>query len=148
MKKVLFVCGGNTCRSPMAKVILEQMLKEQGLENEILVDSAAKGSSTHSTATENAREAIKQLYGKDLLANHRSKSINNVNLSGFQLILTMEKGHKNSLPKDKTYTLKEYAGLSGNISDPYNKSLQVYRERRDEVKNCLQRALEKIIHDS
>jgi len=131
----------------MAKVILEQMLRKRGLESEIIVDSAAKGGPTLPTATDEAREAIRQLYGKDLLANHKSKSINEISLDGFQLILTMEERHKQGLPKDKTYTLKEYAGLKGDISDPFGQSLEEYIKCRDEIKNCLQQAIEIFIED-
>jgi protein-tyrosine-phosphatase len=149
MKRVLFVCGGNTCRSPMAKAILEQMLKERGLERKILVDSAAKGIPTHPTASNNARQAIKELYGKDLLANHKPKPINNLNLNNCNLILTMQKHHKNDLPPNKTYTLKEYAGHKQDIDiqDPYGENLQEYRKCRDQIKKCLQLAIKRIIED-
>ena len=40
MKKVLFVCLGNICRSPMAQIVFENMVKENGLEAEFEVDSA------------------------------------------------------------------------------------------------------------
>jgi len=147
LKKVLFVCGGNTCRSPIAKIILERMLRERGLENKISVDSAAKCTPTHPTATQKAKQVIKELYGKDLLASHKSKSLNQMNLDDFHLILTMKRTHKHDLPTDKTFTLKEYAGIEGNILDPYGKSLEVYRNCRDEIKDCLRRAIGKIISD-
>ena len=148
LKRVLFVCTGNTCRSPMAKTILEQMLKGRGLESEISVDSAGLGAYSHSPVTPEAKEAIKQLYdGKDLLANHISKSVNEISFEDFHLILTMAEDHKHRLPKDKTYTLKEYAGLKGDISDPIGQGSEVYRECRDEIKNCLDRALPRIIKD-
>ena len=41
MKKILFVCHGNICRSPMAEFVMNDLVKKAGLENEILVDSAA-----------------------------------------------------------------------------------------------------------
>jgi len=40
MKKVLFVCLGNICRSPMAQIIFQKMVNEQGLEYEFEIDSA------------------------------------------------------------------------------------------------------------
>lgn len=41
MTKILFICHGNICRSPMAEFIFKKMLAEQGLSNEFVVDSAA-----------------------------------------------------------------------------------------------------------
>lgn len=43
MTRVLFVCLGNICRSPLAEAIFNQLLKEQGLENEIACDSVGTG---------------------------------------------------------------------------------------------------------
>ncbi|MEM3713869.1 MAG: low molecular weight protein arginine phosphatase [Nitrososphaeria archaeon] len=142
--RILFVCLGNTCRSPMAKVIFEQIVKQRGLEYKFFVDSAAKGFPSGSSANLKAREAIIQLYGRDLLADHKPKSIRELNLNDFDLILTMEEDQKMGLPSGKTYTLKEYAGLEGNISDPYGKSIEDYIKCRDEIKDCLERIIEKI----
>lgn len=44
MTKVLFVCLGNICRSPMAEFVLKDMVKRQGLENEFYIESAATSS--------------------------------------------------------------------------------------------------------
>jgi len=129
----------------MAKIILEQMLKERRLSDKIIVDSAAKERLMLRTATDNARIAIQQLYGKDLLANHKPKSIDEVNLDSFDLILTMEEWHKQGLPKNKTYSLMEYAGLKGYIHDPIGSDLEAYNKCRDAIKDCLDKTIERII---
>ncbi|MBS7388884.1 MAG: low molecular weight phosphotyrosine protein phosphatase, partial [Oscillospiraceae bacterium] len=41
MKKIMFVCHGNICRSPMAEFILKDMVKRKGLENEFFISSSA-----------------------------------------------------------------------------------------------------------
>ena len=41
MKKIMFVCHGNICRSPMAEFIFKDMIKKGGLENEFIVASSA-----------------------------------------------------------------------------------------------------------
>lgn len=43
MVKVLFVCLGNICRSPMAEAVFRHLVKERGLEGKIIVDSAGTG---------------------------------------------------------------------------------------------------------
>lgn len=43
MVSVLFVCLGNICRSPMAEAVFRHMVKEEGLEDRIRVDSAGTG---------------------------------------------------------------------------------------------------------
>ena len=41
MKKILFVCHGNICRSPMAEFIMKHLVKERGIENQYYIESAA-----------------------------------------------------------------------------------------------------------
>ena len=41
MNKILFVCHGNICRSPMAEFLMKELVKEQGLENDFYIESAA-----------------------------------------------------------------------------------------------------------
>ncbi len=142
--KILIVCGGNTDRSPMAKVIPEQLLKERGLSGSFIVDSAARDQPTLATASSKARDTIKWMYNADLLANHKSKSVSDIDLNSYKLILTMTNMQKEGLPAPNTHTLKEYAGLSGDIDDPYCRLTEVYWECATEIKSCLELALKKI----
>ena len=41
MKKILFVCHGNICRSPMAECVMKNMVKDRGISGEFYIDSAA-----------------------------------------------------------------------------------------------------------
>ena len=41
MTKILFICHGNICRSPMAEFVMKDIVKKQGIENEFLISSAA-----------------------------------------------------------------------------------------------------------
>lgn len=134
-KRLLFVCTGNTCRSPMAKVIMKETLKQRNLKDKISVESAGTFI-TGSEATPEAREVIKELYGKDLLLKHKPKQIT-ADLDKFDLILTMTKSAKSQLPIEKAFTLKEYAGLQGDIQDPYGKDVDAYRLCRDEIRDCV-----------
>lgn len=146
--KVLFVCSGNTCRSPMAKTIFEQILKQRKMDAGILADSAGTLRTRGDPASRKARKVIQQLYHENLLANHKSKWIGSLDLSEFDLILTMTEEHKRDLPHDirsKAHTLKEYAGLEGKIVDPMmldenseDDNFEVYIRCRDDIKYCLE----------
>ena len=44
MKKIIFVCLGNICRSPMAEFVFKDMIRKEGLENQVYIESAATSS--------------------------------------------------------------------------------------------------------
>ncbi len=137
MANLLFICGGNTCRSPMAKVILEQLLKGKGHTGKLLVESAAYDDPTLPTASDNARKAMKQLFGADLLASYRAKRLDSKLVAWADLVLVMAGRMKKGLPTVKTRTLKEYAGETGDISDPWGKGAEVYVKCAGEIRDCL-----------
>ena len=116
---VLFVCGGNTCRSPMAKVILEQMLKEKGLGTQFEVDSAARHRPDGTSAHPNSRETIKELYHDDLLADHVPKGLTTDIVEKADLIMVMEDHMKPGLPVEKVVVLR--------IADPFGPDIGKYK---------------------
>jgi len=59
----------------------------------------------------------------------------------------MQERHKQLLPQHNTYTLKEYAGIKGDINDPRSPDLEAYRKYRDEIEHCLEIGIERIIND-
>ncbi|GEM_PF-1294417 len=124
-KMILLVCSGNTCRSPMAKVILEQMLKADGLENQFKIDSAAcdvPGLSVHP----NARQAIKEMYGIDALADHKPKKKTKAMEDKADLIIVMEHSMKDGLPERKTIAFE--------IPDPIGSDVKGYKECAEAIK--------------
>lgn len=143
-RRILFICGGNTCRSPMAKVILEQMLKAKGQLDRFEIDSAAYGSPTYEGASNNACEAIKKLFGADLLASHRAKKLTPQLVERADLILVMGARMKGGLPRGKTWTLKEYAGGSGDIADPFGGNLNIYLRCAQEISSALEAIVPKL----
>ena len=143
-KRILFICGGNTCRSPMAKVILEEKLKNTGKIDEFLIDSSAYGYPTLQGASPNARQAIKQLFGEDLLASHKAKKMMPDLAEQADLILVMDVGMKEGLTQNKTWTLKEYAGETGDVADPFGGSLDIYLKCAKEISSLLEKVLPKL----
>lgn len=128
--KIMFVCTGNTCRSPMAQAIFTDMSKDSGLD--FTVCSAGLYAQNGAPASENAEKACKEI-GLDL-NNHRAKSVMDENVNTTDLFAVMTMAHAQALmelgvPKDKIYIL--------NVSDPFGGGLQVYRECRDEIRDRL-----------
>ncbi|MEM0342765.1 MAG: low molecular weight protein arginine phosphatase [Thermoplasmata archaeon] len=145
-KKVLFICTGNTCRSPMAKVILQQVLREHGIED-VLVDSAGVVDCSGCRAHDWARESIKERYGEDLLRTHVAKCIKNMDLAGFDLIITMEEAQKRHLPADRTFTLPELAGVQGDVGDLFGSPPNTYRVGRDRIEELVRKGLGRILSE-
>ena len=143
-KHILLICGGNTCRSPMAKIILADKLKKASKLEDFLIDSAAYDYPTYQGASTNAREAIKQLFGEDLLVSHTAKKLTPDLVEGADLILVMEAGMKKGLPQEKTWTLKEYAGGTGDVVDPFGGTIDTYVTCAKEISSLLKKVLPKL----
>ena len=106
VKKILFVCLGNICRSPAAEGIFKKKIKERELENLFVVDSAGTGGwHVGNLADRRMREAA---LSRGIELTSRSRKIDHNDLYEFDHILVMDKDNLNavkSLIKDHTYPI-------------------------------------------
>jgi protein-tyrosine phosphatase len=131
--KVLFVCWGNVCRSPMAEGIFRQMVAERGLLGEIFVDSAGTGG--HNIGKRYDWRARACLRKRQInISNRRARQVNNIDFKFFDYIIVMD--HKNlnavlELAQDPSEMKKVSLLLShmhenkpSDIPDPFGESLK------------------------
>lgn len=134
---ILFVCTGNTCRSPMAKVIAKKILPGHN------ITSAGVAAWSQSPASNHAVEAVKEM-GLDL-SGHLSNQLQSENLDEYDIILTMTKAHRqiicdmNIKAADKVFTLYEYVNEEGDIEDPFGKDLEVYKKCAAQLEDLIKR---------
>ena len=143
MRRILFVCTGNTCRSPMAEAILK---------NKQLTDVEVKSAGIYAANGSEASTHAKQVLDDNQVPhNHRSHLLTAEAVEWADLILTMTSSHKFAIQQQfpqavmKVFSLKEYAGEIGSqdVGDPYGGSLAVYEETYQELEKLIDKAIEK-----
>lgn len=162
MRKILFVCSGNTCRSPMAEGFLKTALDGDtylyGLFN---VASAGIAAYNGENASPNAVKALQDGWNTDI-SNHCASTLQAKDIENSFIILTMTRSHKEYIllnypdAHDKVFTLKEYAygksvcpgyeqyDYSLDTADPYGMSLHMYSLCAFEIKQAVEKLVEKL----
>lgn len=144
MVNVLFVCTGNTCRSPMAEGLFADLIRRWKIEG-IRCESAGLAAFPGDAPGENAVKAAKEM-GTDI-SSHRSRGLSMPLAEMTDLFVCMTYEHeqaiKRVIPDAKTTV------LSGGVSDPYGGNIWAYRKCADKILDGFQdlvneiRAMEK-----
>ena len=146
MSKIVFVCTGNTCRSPMAAAMAKEVFAQAGLEATVL--SAGISAWPNQPASHHAILVMEE--GGLCLLEHQATGISDDLLDEASLVLAMTGNHRAVLlsdypaAKDKVFTLAEYVGECMDIADPFGGSLEEYRACAAQIKELLVLVAEKL----
>ena len=155
MRTVLFVCHANTCRSVMAHVLLEKMLREHDLEDSVRVRSGGVGNVARDgmIPSLDARIILREdgiHLAEDTITSTDLRRHRHL-VTEADLILTMTEAQRAVVASFQEadgrplFTLREFAGNDGDIEDPVLQGEAKYRACRDEIHGCLQTAFDRLL---
>ncbi|MEM7550020.1 MAG: low molecular weight protein-tyrosine-phosphatase [Bacteroidota bacterium] len=152
MVKVLFVCLGNICRSPMAEAIFKDLLKEKSLENIIEVDSC--GTSDYHIGEPPDPRALKTLGEMNIETDHKARQLGVEDFEDFDFVIPMDESNltntiqlmskaKNPKARIKKMRFFDPEHPDADVPDPYFGGQDGF----EKVYKMLRRSSEKLLNE-
>ena len=125
MKKILFVCHGNICRSPMAEFVMKHLVREAGLADKIIVESKALHRDELGSDTHRGTREVLRAHGIPF-EKRRAALMTADDYDAYDCIVGMDTENMNDLarltggdPNGKVRRLLSYIGEERDVADPW-----------------------------
>ena len=142
---LLFVCTGNTCRSPMGEGIARAVGRDRGVE--VVTLSTGLFCVPGAKVSDEAVVAVQELVAEDI-STHSSRPLKIDFVKAADYVLAMTEDHKKILlrqfPLDskKIMTLAEFGGEVGDVEDPFGQSQEVYNRTAKQIFDYVNKGLD------
>ena len=125
MKKILFVCHGNICRSPMAEFVMKDLVQKAGLTDHFYIESAA--TSTEEIGNEVYPPAKRKLAEHGISCKGKTaRQMTRADYQRFDLLIGMDDWNIRNMtrivggdPESKIHKLLDYTTRRGDVADPW-----------------------------
>ena len=151
MVKILFVCYGNICRSPMAQAVMADLVAQTGLQAKIAVDSAATSTEEIGHGPHHGTRRVLAAHGVPCVE-HRARQLTRADYAEYDLLIGMESRNVRDMvrmlggdPQHKVRRLLDFTNAAGDIDDPWYTG-DFESTYRDVTRGCtaLLRAVERL----
>ena len=126
MKKIIFVCHGNICRSPMAEFIFKDLIRRKGIENKFYIESAAVSTEEIGNLIYPPAKRCLNAHGIPFDKDKTARQITRADYDRFDLIICMDRMNLRWLryiipddPQNKVHLMMSYAGIDRDVADPW-----------------------------
>ena len=125
MKRLLFVCHGNICRSPMAEFVMKDLVKKAGLTSQFHIESAA--TSREEIGNPVYPPARRKLAEHNIsCGGHAARQLTRQDYDAYDLLIGMDQANLRNMrricggdPDDKIHLLLDYTARPGDVADPW-----------------------------
>jgi protein-tyrosine phosphatase len=153
--RILMVCLGNICRSPLAEGILQKLIEENNVSHMIEVDSAATAGHTIGRPPDHRSVEVARRNGIRL--EHKGRQLTRADFSHFDLILVMDESNfdnalqvaKNEYERGKVRMITDYDQRSMKphiVKDPYWGELSDFIKTHDQLLICCQGLMNNLLN--
>ena len=154
MVKILFVCLGNICRSPLAEGIFKHKIEQKNLEDQFLIDSC--GTSAYHVGNPADSRMRETAFRYGVLLTSKARQLKPADLNEFDYIIAMDNQnltdilrYKNKHSKSTIHLMREYDLNSpkNDVPDPYYGGITGFENVFNIVNHCCENFLNKITND-